>query len=153
MSQHWHADHSGGILKALDLRAKTGTSKPIVVDVHPDRPVARGIWPPNKPERPLCRLPEDPTFAALGAAGAIVEKHATEHLVAGETIYVSGEIPRTTVFETGLIGACQLVDGKWDRSPGNPGWPIKDERFLAIDVQGLDLVIFSSCSRASVACD
>ena len=112
---HWHADHSGGMLAFLKYRREAMARAPedkqipeCVVDVHPDRPIARGFAPPPK-EKPVCRLPEDPSFDALKGPGAKVETHAEPHVVADGTIYVSGEIPRVTTFERGLIGNMRWV--------------------------------------------
>jgi 7,8-dihydropterin-6-yl-methyl-4-(beta-D-ribofuranosyl)aminobenzene 5'-phosphate synthase len=60
---------------------------------------------------------------------------------------VSGEIARTTPFETGLPGQHRrTLDGK--------GWEldelIMDERFVAVNVRGKGLVVFTACSHAGV---
>ena len=120
---HWHSDHSGGLLSFLRLRREAvrsgqGESKltlteadprpkevsisPCIVDLHPDRPIARGIAPLGKL---IGQLNPDPTFEAIANLGAVVETHAEGHAVAGDTVYVSGEIPRITPFEGGLLGA------------------------------------------------
>jgi 7,8-dihydropterin-6-yl-methyl-4-(beta-D-ribofuranosyl)aminobenzene 5'-phosphate synthase len=130
---HWHRDHSGGIIAALEqvtlARAKkqvepgqSGEPAPVVVDLHPDRPIARGIAPPPS-GKVICRLPEDPTHSDILAAGGVVETHAEGHLVAGDSVWVSGEIPRVTSFEAGLLGgarwrefhsaASEEVRGEW----------------------------------------
>lgn len=118
------------------------------VDLHPDRPEARGIWPPNLPS-PIARLPDDPTFEEIEQAGGIVDRHAEAHTIANGTALVSGAIDRQTPFEFGLIGGCQWVDGSWQSGPSNPGWLVSDERYLLIDVKGKGLVVISSCSRKS----
>ena len=120
-----------------------------VVDLHPDRPAARGIWPPMSPEKPMIQLPADPTFTEIEAARGAVDLHAEPHAVANGTMYISGTIQRQTEHESGLFGACQYVNGVWQKGPKNPGWLIMDERYLAIDVKGKGLVVFSSCSRKS----
>ena len=79
-----------------------GTISPCIVDLHPDRPIARGIAPLGKL---IGQLNPDPTFEAIENLGAVVETHAEGHAVAGDTVYVSGEIPRITPFEGGLLGA------------------------------------------------
>ena len=107
---HWHADHSGGIAAFLRLRrdaaAAGADAGSCVVDLHPDRPIARGIAPGGKI---LCRLPPDPTFAELEELGAVVEASREGHAVAGGTVYVSGEIPRVVEFEKGLIGGVRWL--------------------------------------------
>ena len=87
-----------------------------VVDLHPDRPPARGIAPNGKL---LCRLAADPTFEEIEKEGGVVENHDEGHAVAGGTVFVSGEIPRVTEFEQGLVGATRW---KPDANGGKGGW-------------------------------
>ncbi|KAI0743339.1 beta-lactamase-like protein [Daedaleopsis nitida] len=150
---HWHADHSGGMrafLRHRNAHASPEPPTPCVVDLHPDRPTARGI---AKGERIVARLPEDPTFAQLEELGAVVEKHAEGHAVAGGTVWVSGEIPRVTHFEGGLPTGVRWVhregtdvtEGGWTKEED-----IMDERYAAVDVVGKGLIIFSACSHAGI---
>lgn len=120
---HWHSDHSGGILAFLRLRQQAVAAASAheqqgacVVDLHPDRPVARGIAPGGKI---MCRLAADPTFEDIEQLGGVVEKHSEGHSVAGGTVYVSGEIPRVTEFENGLLGAVRWVTNE---STGEDEW-------------------------------
>ena len=120
MLSHWHSDHSGGLLSFLRHRrahALTASAPPvpiqIVADLHPDRPIARGIAPPRV-GKVIGRLPADPEFAQIAELGAVVEMHAEGHAVAGDTVWVSGEIPRVTHFEGGLPGAVRWVEPEGD---------------------------------------
>jgi 7,8-dihydropterin-6-yl-methyl-4-(beta-D-ribofuranosyl)aminobenzene 5'-phosphate synthase len=107
---HWHADHTGGLLSFLDRRSKEfGVTT--IVDVHPNRPFARGIAPPPS-GKVICQLPRDPTFGQIEAHGGLVEKHAEGHAVADGTVWVSSEIPRVTPFETGLIGGMRFTSNE-----------------------------------------
>ncbi|KAH9944682.1 beta-lactamase-like protein [Amylocystis lapponica] len=150
---HWHADHSGGMLSFLRVRAaQAPDAPPIVADLHPDRPIARGI---KIGETVACRLPDDPKFEELAEVGAVVEKHAEGHAVAGGTVWVSGEIPRVTEFEGGILGGIKWVESATVNAEGRKGeWAkdelIMDERYAAIDVAGKGLVIFSACSHAGI---
>ncbi|ELU37707.1 metallo-beta-lactamase superfamily protein [Rhizoctonia solani AG-1 IA] len=165
---HWHRDHSGGIVAALEqialARAKkqdgsgdSSTDSPPVVDLHPDRPIARGIAPPPT-GKVICRLPEDPTHSDVLAAGGVVETHLEGHLVAGNSVWVSGEIPRVTSFETGLLGGVRckftVTQNRAETRSIERGTlemqDIMDERYVAIDVLGKGLVILSACSHAGI---
>jgi 7,8-dihydropterin-6-yl-methyl-4-(beta-D-ribofuranosyl)aminobenzene 5'-phosphate synthase len=148
---HWHRDHSGGIIAALEqialARAKSQagpgspqTSVPSpVVDLHPDRPIARGIAPPPT-GKVMCRLPEDPTHVDITAAGGIVETHSEGHSVADNTVWVSGEIPRVTGFETGLLGGVRWrefhsttseeVRGEWVPEEVSDWLPLSSQRLI-----------------------
>jgi len=110
---HWHSDHSGGLLSFLNLRNATRgrDAMPCVVDVHPDRPIARGIAPGPTFDKVICRLPDDPTFELIEREGGVLEKHSEGHTVADNTLWVSGEIPRVTPFESGLPGHMRWVEG------------------------------------------
>ena len=121
---HWHSDHTGGLLSFLSLRNDTVESSnqtdivpSCTVDVHPHRPIARGIAPGPTYDKVLCALPPDPTFEAIEELKGIVDKQKYGHTVAGGSVWVSGEIPRQTEFETGLNGGMRWVEegegGKW----------------------------------------
>ncbi|KAL5507280.1 hypothetical protein ACEPAH_6736 [Sanghuangporus vaninii] len=152
---HWHGDHSGGLLSFLRYRKnKNPDVRTISVDLHPDRPIARGIAPPPG-DKVIGRLPEEPTFDEIKELGATVELHAEPHVVAGNTVYVSGEIPRITEFEQGLLGGMRWRPNESTSSESGSGaWTsephIMDERYAAIDVLGKGLVIFSACSHAGI---
>jgi 7,8-dihydropterin-6-yl-methyl-4-(beta-D-ribofuranosyl)aminobenzene 5'-phosphate synthase len=111
---HWHSDHTGGLLSLLNLR-KDGVSrspKGIIVDAHPDRPVARGIAPGPNYDKVIAQLAPDPSFELIQEAGGILETHAEGHAVAGGTVWVSGEIPRVTEYEQGILGGMRFFDGQ-----------------------------------------
>ncbi|PIL34019.1 hypothetical protein GSI_03727 [Ganoderma sinense ZZ0214-1] len=150
---HWHSDHSGGLLAFLrHRRAHAPNAAPLVADLHPDRPIARGIVPPHV-GKVVGRIPADPEFAQIAELGGVVETHAEGHAIAGDTVWVSGEIPRVTHFEGGLPGAVRWVESAGDGN-GKGEWvkeeDIMDERYAAIDVVGKGLVIFSACSHAGI---
>lgn len=121
ITSHWHSDHTGGLLSFLKLRRNVGFtgSIPCVVDVHPDRPISRGIAPGPNFDKVICALPPDPTFDSITEAGGMVEKHAEGHATAGGTVWVSGEIPRVSAFEDGILGGMRWIGdrraGEWIR--------------------------------------
>lgn len=122
IASHWHADHTGGLLSFLALRKRpSGTlALPCIVDVHPDRPMARGIAPGPDYDKVMCILPCDPTAEDIEKLGGVVEMHREGHPVADGTVWVSGEIPRRTEHETGLLGGMRWVEedgGKWISEP------------------------------------
>ncbi|KAF9012427.1 beta-lactamase-like protein [Cyathus striatus] len=152
ITSHWHSDHTGGLLSFLHTRKTQNLLAPCKVDVHPDRPLHRGIAPGPKYDKVVCALPLDPTFEQISEAGGALEKHAEGHTVADDTVWVSGEIPRVTEWETGILGGMRWVESGEKGESG--GWVheqhIMDERYAAIDVAGKGLVIFSSCSHAGI---
>jgi len=59
--------------------------------------------------------------------------------------YVSGEIPRVTAFERGFPGQMRRTANGWE-----PDELLMDERWLAVNVAGKGLVVFSACSHAGI---
>ncbi|OWT36218.1 metallo-beta-lactamase superfamily protein [Cryptococcus neoformans Bt1] len=167
---HWHRDHSGGIVRVLELRQaqlaqqerqeRQGQAK-IKIDLHPSRPIRRGIARRPNPE-PFCNLPADPSFDEIKAAGGEIDLHDEPHEIVvcstsgggGEKtgVGVSGEIKRVVDYEKGVLGG---VRWEKDESTGEEGWftdtMIMDERYVVVDVKGKGLVVFSSCSHAGIS--
>jgi 7,8-dihydropterin-6-yl-methyl-4-(beta-D-ribofuranosyl)aminobenzene 5'-phosphate synthase len=143
---HWHWDHSGGLPVAVEAiaeaRSAAGLDRPLVVDLHPDRPDQRGI---RMPWGTVVMLPEEPTLASIEAAGGAIELHADRHLVGGEFFLVSGAIERTTSYEVGLEG-----HHTFRGEHGEPDPLIMDERFLAAEVRGRGVTVLSACSHAGI---
>jgi 7,8-dihydropterin-6-yl-methyl-4-(beta-D-ribofuranosyl)aminobenzene 5'-phosphate synthase len=119
---HWHSDHTGGLLSLLKLRGSESAPSPpqsgIIVDVHPDRPIARGIAAGPNFDRIIGQLPADPAFEMIKEAGGQIEFHSEGHAVADGTVWVSGEIPRLTDFEQGLLGGKRF----YEDGAGKGGW-------------------------------
>jgi len=133
--QHRHTSHAvvnaGAEVNVSDPTITVTTSVPvhhsdyrvppsIVVDVHPDRPSARGIAPGPLYDKVICALQRDPSFEEITQRrGVVLEKHGEPHVVADGTVYVSGEIPRVTEWEQGLHGGARWRVGedgigKWE---------------------------------------
>ncbi|THH32304.1 hypothetical protein EUX98_g1875 [Antrodiella citrinella] len=144
---HWHSDHSGGILSFLRIRQSAPNvdpAKPCVVDLHPDRPIARGIAPGGL-DKVIGQLATDPRFEEIEQLAGVVEMHPEAHAVAQGTVYVSGEIPRVTPWEQGVLGAVRWFG---DEGSKKGQWvseeQVMDERYALVDVKGKGLVIFSA---------
>nr|KMM69835.1 hypothetical protein CPAG_06148 [Coccidioides posadasii RMSCC 3488] len=145
---HWHRDHSGGMLRAIqmirDAQAANGRSgQDLVVDLHEARPDYRGFSIGSE----IISLEADPTFEEIEDAGAKVEKTTSPHTVLDGMFLISGEIPRITEYETGLAHAVRFdkSTGQWDKDE-----IIADERLLACNLKDKGLVIFTGCSHAGV---
>ncbi|PCH43466.1 hypothetical protein WOLCODRAFT_132776 [Wolfiporia cocos MD-104 SS10] len=147
---HWHSDHSGGILSFLRIRSQSehaGSTPPCVVDVHPSRPIARGIAPQGNV---IARHPPDPTPEQMREAGAVVELHKEGHAVADGTVWVSGEIPRVTEFEGGLPSSVRWLEKEDSKGEWVKEEHLMDERYAAVNVAGKGLILFSACSHAGI---
>ncbi len=142
---HWHWDHSGGLVAVIEqiaaARAAAGHPAP-VLSLHPRRPDRRGT---QLPSGHLVLLPADPTFDELTAAGATIALHDQPHDLAGGFFHGSGEIPRETTFETGLVNHCTI-----DGDDVVPDPLIMDERFLSATVAGRGVTVLSACSHAGI---
>jgi len=142
---HWHGDHTGGIPTVVgaiaEARSRAG-EPPLLVDVHPDRPDRRGMLTPLGT---FAMLPPEPTLAAIEAAGGQIAQHADAHAVASGLFLSSGDIPRTTDYETGFAGHYSWRDGRAAPDP-----EIHDERFLAALVRGRGTTVLSACSHAGI---
>jgi 7,8-dihydropterin-6-yl-methyl-4-(beta-D-ribofuranosyl)aminobenzene 5'-phosphate synthase len=88
-----------------------------------------------------------PSIDALTQAGAAVRTSRDPQAIGGGFFFLSGEVPRVTPYEQGLPNhLCRTEDGRdWEPDPR-----IMDERFLAVQVKGKGLVIFTACSHAGV---
>ncbi|PFH50915.1 hypothetical protein AMATHDRAFT_75304 [Amanita thiersii Skay4041] len=175
ITSHWHSDHTGGLLSFLRLRdaqqkqqqasqqfaseaqpgsggGGAGAVSQCIIDVHPDRPLLRGIAPGPTFDKVICAIPRDPTFSQIEELGGVLERHAEGHVVAGGAVWVSGEIPRVTEWEQGKPGGMRWVEGEGPNGRGE--WVteqhIMDERYAAVDVAGKGLVLFSACSHAGI---
>jgi 7,8-dihydropterin-6-yl-methyl-4-(beta-D-ribofuranosyl)aminobenzene 5'-phosphate synthase len=141
---HGHFDHGGAMLRALQIISDRNGGREVAYYAHPDMFRTRA----QKQSNGAMRLLEDvPNISALEAHGAKVVNTREPQFLFDGTVYVSGEIPRVTPFERGLPGQHrQTLDGK--------GWEldelIMDERFVAVNVAGKGIVIFTACSHAGV---
>ena len=101
----------------------------------------------KRPDGAMLLIEDVPSIEALTNHGARVVNTNEPQLLLDGTAYVSGEIPRVTPFETGLPGQHRLaLDGKsWELDE-----LIMDERFVAVNVRGKGLVVFTACSHAGV---
>lgn len=126
--------------------AKVGARNPspVVVEVHPDRPDARGMLTPSGR---IISLEPDPSLAEIVAVGGHVQQRGDVHPVLDGYFLASGAIPRRTAYEVGIRGGQRfdLPTGAWV-----PDEAIADERLLVCHLRGKGLVVFTGCSHAGV---
>jgi 7,8-dihydropterin-6-yl-methyl-4-(beta-D-ribofuranosyl)aminobenzene 5'-phosphate synthase len=141
---HGHWDHSGAMVRALQMIQARNGGRRVPTYMHPDMYRSRAIKAGDGAIHPM----EDvPSCEELERNGAMVI-HATEpQLLLENLFFVSGEISRVTAFETGMQGHLRRsLDGsEWESDP-----LIMDERFVAVAVKGKGLVVFTACSHAGV---
>jgi 7,8-dihydropterin-6-yl-methyl-4-(beta-D-ribofuranosyl)aminobenzene 5'-phosphate synthase len=100
-----------------------------VVDVHPGRPIFRGV----DTGAFVASLEADPTFEELEAAGGTVVKKDEPHTVLDDMFLISGEVPRETEYEVGFPRGVRLDEnGVWIKDE-----LILDERFVVCNLKGM----------------
>ena len=141
---HGHFDHGGAMLRALQLIRDRNGGRPVPYYAHPDMFRTRATKTPNG----SMRLLEDvPSSEMLEAYGAKVISTTEPQLLLDGLACVSGEIPRVTDFERGLPGQHRrTLDGqRWELDE-----LVMDERFVAVNVAGKGILVFTACSHAGV---
>jgi 7,8-dihydropterin-6-yl-methyl-4-(beta-D-ribofuranosyl)aminobenzene 5'-phosphate synthase len=141
---HGYWDHGGAMLRALQIIRDRNGGKEIPYYAHPDMFRTRAM---KRPDGSFRVMEDVPGIAALTANGAKVVNTTEAASLLDGMAYVSGEIPRVTAFERGLPGQHRkTLDGE--------GWEldelIMDERFVAVNVAGKGLIVFTACSHAGV---
>ncbi len=144
MLSHGHWDHAGGIPRALGMIGQANGGRPVPLFLHPGMFHPRGARQPDGGVLPMQRIPLPAEWAMLGADPVVTD--APQTCLDG-AFYVSGEIPRVSGYEKGLVSqVCRPTDdGDWQPDP-----LLMDERFLAVHVRGKGLVVFSACSHAGI---
>jgi 7,8-dihydropterin-6-yl-methyl-4-(beta-D-ribofuranosyl)aminobenzene 5'-phosphate synthase len=134
---HGHMDHLGSLYTLLDRMRR-----PMPVMVHPFAFASPRYL--RKQDGRKVGLPPILRREELERRDAkIVETEHPTPICEG-TILVSGEVPRTTTFETGMPNALVEQDGKLvkDRIP--------DDQSLFIRLKGRGLVVVGGCSHAGI---
>lgn len=133
---HGHVDHIKALVPALE-RLRRGM--PIVVHPHAFRP--RSLKIPDGTEAKMAPLIAD----ELEAAGAEIVSREEASTIAGDTILVTGQIPRVTEFEFGLPIQYATVDGVEEPDPLT-----LDDQALIVKVKDKGLAILSGCAHAGI---
>jgi len=141
---HGHWDHGGAMVRALQIIRDRNGGKRVAYYAHPDMFRTRGM---KRPDGSMLLMEDVPSVGALTDNGADVVNSREPQALFDGLAYVSGEIARVTPFERGLPGQHRkTLDGK--------GWEldelIMDERFVAVNVKGKGLIVFTACSHAGV---
>jgi len=141
---HGHWDHSGAMLLALELIQLRNGGVPVPTYMHPGMYRSRAMKAADGSMRPFADVPSQ---AELEQAGALVINALEPQRVLDDLVFVSGEIPRVTAFETGMQGQHRrTLDGQgWEPDP-----LVIDERFIAVNVKGKGVVVLTACSHAGV---
>ncbi len=134
---HGHFDHTTG----LDgfLRTVGRTNLPVMI--HPE------FWSRRRvaiPGREPFELPSTSKSALEGAGFEIVEEQQPSFLFEN-SLLVTGEVDRTTDFETGFPIHQALRDGEWQPDP-----LILDDQALIAHVRDKGLVVLTGCGHSGI---
>jgi 7,8-dihydropterin-6-yl-methyl-4-(beta-D-ribofuranosyl)aminobenzene 5'-phosphate synthase len=141
---HGHWDHAGAMLLALGMIRSRNGGRSVPCYTHPDMFRTRAVKLPNGSVRPMEDIPSREDLMTFGAELVVTQEPQT---LLNDMFFVSAEIPRVTGFERGYPGQVRLAD---DGKTWEPDELLLDERFLAVNVAGKGLVVFSACSHAGI---
>jgi 7,8-dihydropterin-6-yl-methyl-4-(beta-D-ribofuranosyl)aminobenzene 5'-phosphate synthase len=133
---HGHADHTLGLTKLLSRLAPHR----VRVVAHPDAFLERRVVLPKV----TVRMPPLTRDLLDGVNVELIET-ADPTLLLDGMLLVSGEIVRTTTFESGFPANQSRRDGEWAPDP-----LMHDDQCVAVNVRGKGLVIVSGCGHAGI---
>jgi 7,8-dihydropterin-6-yl-methyl-4-(beta-D-ribofuranosyl)aminobenzene 5'-phosphate synthase len=134
---HGHADHVAGL---MGLLSRTGRRRlPLIL--HPDAFRRRKIALPDG--REVLLPPPDRRGIEAEGVEVLAERGAT--LLLDGLALVTGEVARTTPFETGFPGHQAEIGGAWQPDP-----LIHDDQAVVAHVRGRGLVVLSGCGHAGI---
>jgi 7,8-dihydropterin-6-yl-methyl-4-(beta-D-ribofuranosyl)aminobenzene 5'-phosphate synthase len=134
---HGHFDHVMG----LDGLARRMGRSGLPVLLHPDFWTQRRIVGPDG----VLDLPSPSRAAIEGAGFVIVEERQPSFLLDG-MLLVTGEVERTTSFETGMPAAHQAWRGdRWE-----PDRLVHEDQAMVLHVRGKGLVVLTGCGHAGI---
>lgn len=134
---HGHFDH------VMGLNGLAGRLRPVNLPVllHPDFWLRRRLVSPDR----TLELPTPSRAAVEGAGFTIVEERQPSFLLDG-MLLVTGEVDRTTPFETGMPAAHQgFRDGAWQ-----PDRLVHDDQAIVVHVRDRGLVVLTGCGHAGI---
>jgi 7,8-dihydropterin-6-yl-methyl-4-(beta-D-ribofuranosyl)aminobenzene 5'-phosphate synthase len=132
---HGHFDHAGGFPGLARLRRRQG----LPLTVHPLVWTKRRVVFPGRPEWQLPVL----NHHSLESEGFQVIERRQPSLLLGGSVLITGEVDRTTDFETGMPFHEAQRDHQWEPDP-----LILDDQALVVHVRDRGLVVLTGCGHA-----
>jgi 7,8-dihydropterin-6-yl-methyl-4-(beta-D-ribofuranosyl)aminobenzene 5'-phosphate synthase len=133
---HGHWDHVTGMEGLIGALGRAG----LPVLIHPE------FWSRRRLHLPgvEAELPSTSRAALEGAGFEIVEDRQPSFLLDG-SVLITGEVDRTTEFETGFQGHEAHRAGRWEPDP-----LILDDQALVLSLRDRGLVVLSGCGHAGI---
>jgi 7,8-dihydropterin-6-yl-methyl-4-(beta-D-ribofuranosyl)aminobenzene 5'-phosphate synthase len=136
---HGHFDHAGGLVGLARLRGRFRGRAGLPLTVHPLVWSRRRVAVPGQPEWELPVLDR----RSLEAEGfAVIERRQPSLLLDG-SVLITGEVDRTTDFETGMRFHEAWREDRWEPDP-----LVLDDQALLVHVRGRGLVALTGCGHA-----
>jgi 7,8-dihydropterin-6-yl-methyl-4-(beta-D-ribofuranosyl)aminobenzene 5'-phosphate synthase len=134
---HGHADHTTGLVGMFDRLGKR--RMPLLL--HPDAFLQRKVVLPDRHE---IALPPPDRSVLVREGIEVIEQRAPSFLLGG-MLLVSGQIHRSTDFETGFSIHYAKIADQWQADP-----LIHDDQAAILNLRGQGLVILTGCGHAGV---
>ncbi|HEX8990680.1 MAG TPA: MBL fold metallo-hydrolase [Anaerolineales bacterium] len=134
---HGHADHAMGLPGFIDRLGTLGL--PLVL--HPDAFLERKLVLPNGDE---VHIPP-PSKADLRRESVELIESVGPSMLVDNMVLVSGEVSRTTEFETGFRVHYSRRNDVWEPDP-----LIMDDQCAVLNVRGKGLVVITGCGHSGI---
>jgi 7,8-dihydropterin-6-yl-methyl-4-(beta-D-ribofuranosyl)aminobenzene 5'-phosphate synthase len=134
---HGHFDHTTGIDGVI--RAVGRANMPVLIHPH--------FWRQRRivlPGRDPIDLPTT-SKRALAEAGFDVIEESQPSFLFGNSVLITGEVPRVTGYEPGFPPQQAWLHGAWEPDP-----LVLDDQALIVNVAGKGLVVLTGCGHAGV---
>jgi 7,8-dihydropterin-6-yl-methyl-4-(beta-D-ribofuranosyl)aminobenzene 5'-phosphate synthase len=141
ISSHGHIDHAGGLIN-LRKRMNTVQQQRIPLVLHEDAFRNRLV---KFQDGRTIDLPAPNRSLLTNAGYDIIERHSPS-LWIGDTVLITGEIPRTNSFEKGFPNHySEVEEGEMEPDP-----LINDDQAIIMKVKDKGLVIITGCGHAGI---
>jgi 7,8-dihydropterin-6-yl-methyl-4-(beta-D-ribofuranosyl)aminobenzene 5'-phosphate synthase len=134
---HGHVDHTMGLPSLID---KVRPHQISLIS-HPDAFLDKKVIMPGGYEVNI----SPPKLTTLQQEKITILKRSEPTLLVDNMILVSGEIARTTDFETGFPVHYTKRDGRWENDP-----LVKDDQCVIVNVRGKGIVVITGCCHSGL---
>ena len=138
ISSHGHIDHTGGL---LNIRKEMNTKETIPLLLHEHAFKKRMV---KFQDGRVISLPAPDRSILIKAGYKIVEKHSPS-LWMGDSVLVTGEVPRMNDFEKGFPNHYSEIDGRMENDP-----LIRDDQAIILNIKDKGLVVITGCGHSGI---